>query len=213
MFLLTMICSFAFSPLCEDESTTTNICKYKPSNLLSTRSWKRAKKYIGYASLFGMIAVAAVFGCLVEKLKRTTVAFVNNKNELVVVNVISKGKLIGCDGNRTYDCQNLLFNNSDFRTAIMMNGVAYIQRLPKQTVDRFQLDEAKTSFFDLTAIRIWKKDAPEELKNTNAHCKKCLVASITCNQFLDSIQDVDHCDGKLTILASLKSVGLCIVLK
>ena len=213
MFLLTMICSFAFSHVCEDDLTTEHNCKYMPSNLLSKHSWKQAKKYIGYASFFGMIAVAVVFGILVEKLNRTTVAFVNSKNELVVVDIISKGKLMGCDGNRTYDCENLIFNDSDFRTANMMNGVAYIQRLPKQNVDRYQLDAAKTSFFDLTAIQIWKKDAPEELKNTNAHCKKCLVASITCNQFLDSIQDVDRCDGKLTFLATLKSVGLCIVLK
>jgi hypothetical protein len=213
MFLLTTLSSFAFSHLCEDDSTTNNNCKYGPSKLMSKRSWKQAKKYIGYASLFGMITVSVVFGSLVEKLNRTTVAFVNNKNELVVVDVISKGKLLGCDGNRTYDCQNLTFNESDFRTVNLMDGVAYVQRLPKQTVDRYQLDAAKTSFFDLTAIRIWKKDAPEELKNTNPHCKKCLVDSITCNQFLDSIQDVDRCDGKLKNLASSKFLGFYLIVK
>ena len=46
-------------------------------------------------------------------------------------------------------------------------------------------------------IRIWEKEAPEEVKKST--CKKCLTNSIMCNKFLVSIHGVDRCDGKLTI--------------
>ena len=147
-----------------------------------------------------MIAVSVVFGSLVDKLNRTTVAFVSSKNELVILPVISNGKFIGCDSNNTYICPNMKFNISDFRDQPMMAGVAYVQRLPRQNIDLSQIKSTKTNFFDLTATLIWKKDAPEELKNAGAHCKKCLIDSPICNQFLESIQDMGRCDGKLTFL-------------
>ena len=206
MFLLTMICSFAFSHLCEENSSAENNCRYLPNSLLNTRFWKRAKKFVSYASLVAMIAVFVVFGSLVDNLERTNIAFVSDNNELIVVPIINKGKLAGCDGNQTNICQNLKFNDSNFRNQSMVNGVGYIQRLPKQTVDMGQIEARKTSFFDLTAMQIWNKDAPKELRNAKPHCKRCLVNSIICNQFLHSIQDVERCDGKLTILSPTKCI-------
>ena len=205
-FVLTMICCFASSHLCEEDSTTDGACKYIPSILLITRFWKQFKKCLLYLSLIVMIAVSVVFGSVVDKLNRTTVAFVSGKNELVILPVISKGKLIGCDSNNTDICPNLMFNISDFRDLLMMAGVAYVQRLPKQNVDLSQIKSTKTNFFDLTATLIWKKDAPDELKNAGAHCKKCLVDSPICNQFLESIQEIGRCDGKLTFLIIFRTI-------
>jgi len=196
MFLLTMLGSVTFSNLLEENSSTDESYDCLFYKRLGTTFWKRSKKYLSGLILLGMIVIGVVFSILVDKINRTSLAFVSNQNELVVIQVISKGPLTGCEGEGVQKCHNLTFDDSDFRNTSMVDGVAYVQRPPKVNLDLSQLNERKTPFFDLTSIQIWKKDGPEQLKHSKPHCKRCLVYSLTCNQILNSIQDVDRCDGK-----------------
>ena len=78
--------------------------------------------------------------------------------------------------------------------------------LPKEILDIYELNAMRQPVFDLTRMTRWTTDGPQELKNAKPYCKKCLVdsvSSLTCSQFLNSIEGVDRCDGELIIVATI----------
>ena len=126
-----------------------------------------------------------------EKLTRSSLVFVNQQNELTLFQAVSKGQLIGCD-DAIRRCQDLSLNNSNFRTVNMEEGLAYID----PGVDTSQISNRKTDLYDIMAIRLWKKEAPDELKSSKPRCKKCLSESTICNLMLAIITEVGYCKGK-----------------
>ena len=151
------------------------------------------KKIVTISCFIGVIVTTILFTTVVEKLKRSTLVFVNNNNELTLLEVVSKGHLRGCDDNPAFKCKNLVWNNTNFRGADLMEGVGYVGT-EINTIDMANND---THFYDLAFIYHWDVHAPPELKISNPHCKKCATNSILCQQLLDKIYHLQKCEGKL----------------
>ena len=137
---------------------------------------------------------------MVEKLNRSTLVVVNQRNELVAVQIISKDQLGGCNASLSIMmCNNLTFTAANYRTANLLKNIAYIDALPKQLEGEnnvSSLDKTKTNFYSLFGISLWGKYAPEELTSREPHCKKCLYSSRLCDQAIDSIPGIERCEGK-----------------
>ena len=150
--------------------------------------------------LIGTIISGIVFGVKVEKLNRSTLISVNQRNELVAIQVISKDTLEGCNTSSSIMmCRNVTFSSSNFRTTELQDNVAYIDALPKELEDSNfidRLNEKKNVYHSLYDIQFWDKYAPKALTESDPHCKKCLLPSILCDQAIEVISGTDRCDGK-----------------
>ena len=183
MFFLTISANFSLANILEEGATTNTF-------------WE---KFLACVSLLGVIVVSVLFGLFVDKLTRTSLLFVSEQNELAIIEVVGKGPFGKCDNGIITKCNNLIFNNSNFREVNMKQGVAYIDSHPTVMIDISSINNNSTTFYDITKLQYWKAEAPEELKNS-AYCKRCIDESPICNRMLRRIHDTEYCKGNVCVL-------------
>ena len=113
--------------------------------------------------------MTTIFSLSVQKLDRSAVVFINKQNELTVLEVVSSKYLSGCDDAVISKCQNISLKSSNFRTTHLTEGIWYVS---KDILVR-QIEDRKTAIYKLDTIDYWKTQAPTELKDALAHCKRC----------------------------------------
>ena len=161
--------------------------------------WGQMKKVLIYISFLGLIVVATFFIHAVEKLHRTSLIFVSEKNELCIIEVVSKGQLKGCVDGPVDQYENLLLMGKNFRIGEMEKGIAYVNQRPNNThnIEYSDLYTNSTIFYNILDIQIWEKQAPDNLREQEIKCKKCLTNSGTCNHLLLNIPDLSNCKGDI----------------
>jgi hypothetical protein len=182
MFFFTILANFSLANILEEGATTNTF-------------WE---KVLACASLIGVIAVSVLFGVFVDKLTRTSLLYVSKQNELTIIEVVGKGSFGKCDNGTIIKCNNLIFNNSNYRMVNMKHGVAYVDSHPTVMIDISLINNNSTTFYDITKLQYWKTEAPEELKNS-AYCKRCIDESPICNRMLRRIHDTEDCKGVVCI--------------
>ena len=179
-FGLSMFVSMVFYPL-SAKKTVLGILK-KVFSILVT-----------ILCFLGAIAVTIRFALVVEKLNRSSLVFVNNDNEIVLLQVIHKGNSTSCNDNGIFGCPNTAWNYTNFRTTHMIEGVGYVSEKIKKT----DIEDKNFVFYDLDCIHYWENDAPSNITALAPHCKKCAINSILCrHQLLGKITGIQNCDGK-----------------
>ena len=185
LFVLSMIVSFSFSHTLESGNKTRDY-------------WQQMKKIMAGISFIGLITSAVIYGIMVDKLNRTALVFVNENNELAILQVVSKGKLSGCEYGIVDKCDKLILSDSNFRVIDMEPGVAYIDRKPNDKVDVNRINANTTIFYNFLGLQNLGVQAVEKLMSINSHCKKCVLDSNTCNKLLTEIEDKPYCKGTVT---------------
>ena len=111
--------------------------------------------------------------------------------------VVSKGELGGRVDGFVVQYENLVLKDENFRKVKMESEIAYISQRPDDTnnIDYSDLYTNRTISYDMSDIQIWKKQAPDELKEPKIKCKKCLTNSGTCNHLLLKIPLLSNCKG------------------
>ena len=142
-----------------------------------------------------------IWSCLSSSL-----IFVNEKNELAVLQVVSKGKLSGCEYGIIDRCDKLIISDSNFRVVDIEPGLAYIDRKPNDKIDVSQINTNKTIFYNFLDIQNLGVQAVEKLMSINSHCKKCVLDSNICNKLLTEIENKPFCKGTLYLLSPFYAV-------
>ena len=75
--------------------------------------------------------------------------------------VVSKGYLSGCDKAEILSCENMIVNNSDFRTADIIDGVWYVNKEIRMSQIKDRQMATKDDYYDAhRIITRWGKDTP-----------------------------------------------------
>ena len=188
MFLLAMLASISFYPLERGNNF---------GERMRNKAATKLQKLFTILSLIGVIVVTILFTLSSERLDRTSGVFVSQTNELVVVEAVSNGPFSGCNDAEIPRCENITVRDSNFRTTNLIEGTWYVS--PK--INLGTIEDRKTAIYKLNEIEHWKIQAPTELTDSSPHCKRCLVKSVSCDQLLDKITDVQKCEGKLLSLS------------
>ena len=194
LFFLSLIVSFSFSHHLEVPADDNQSSSYLPS-----KHWKNIKRALSLICLLGVIGSSITFGIVVDQLNRSTYIAINHRNELIAIPIINKGGFKDCTTSAAVrKCTNLTFSELNFRTAALIDNVAYLDASPtqlKEKIDNSILRLWKTDFYSISDIVIWKEDAPSTLREKSPYCKKCLFPSRICDQMLNAIQEIDFCNG------------------
>ena len=198
MFVLAMLACISFYPLEKGNNF---------GERMRNKAATKLQKLFTILSLIGVIVVTILFPLSSERLDRASGVFVSQNNELIVVEAVSKGPFSGCDNGKIPQCGNITVTNNNFRTNDLIEGAWYVS----PEINLGSIEDRRTAIYKLNEIEHWETQAPTELTNYSPHCKRCLVKSISCDQLLDKITDVQKCDGRFSSLSMYTIFNLEIV--